>query len=792
MFGRRSFILVLALSGCNGAIGGSGPEAENGDAGSPPPGLIDGGGDADASTGIPCDEECEDGLVCAGGLCVISEGLCEDDGDCAGDTYCCVDSCLSPSETDGACVRYGTGDRDSANQECRGVIPIGVFSADVQCEWSGPPDGDPFPDHVQVLTTPLVADLPHDSGAAAEIIIVSYNCRDGSSPSSQGSSSSCYGVIRVLNGQDCTQLESIDDPDNRIIAASTPAIADLDNDGTAEIVSHRAVTGAVAFRWNDGSLNYERFWAQNDSLVSDDWRWDGPSIHDLDGDGLPEVISGSEVRNGQTGALLTSALADGDMPRFGRIPVLGDVDNDGDVELIAESVYRWDSATTEWVVEYADVTDGLHFAFADFGTPGATADDFNIHSKDGIAEVVSTGAGVTISTLSGQVLLSAGGGGGPPTIGDFDNDGHPEVASAGGRYYRVFDMDCLDSGNTECEGDGIRWSQPSQDLSSGQTGSSLFDFEGDGRDEAVYADECFTRIYDGATGTVLYSAFRTSATWFENVVVADLDRDQHTELIVGSNSNQNIACPEIDPIHLGTSCSDNTDCASGTCDAGLCRCAADDQCSQDYRCTAPPAGTAGSGNTCRAYHPADVGMTGVRVLRDRLDRWAPSRSLWNQHAYSVTNVNDDLSVPRTSAWLQNFLEPALNNYRRQTQGEGQAEDFADLTGRFQEVDQCTTGDTTLTLVADVCNRGTRTVGASLPVTFYRDSPDPGNALCIAHTDQPMPAGGCLEVSCEVVASGPIDIALVVNDDGESQPTTIECELENNGHTAHIPACQVVD
>jgi hypothetical protein len=27
----------------------------------------------------------------------------------------------------------------------------------------------------------------------------------------------------------------------------------------------------------------------------------------------------------------------------------------------------------------------------------------------------------------------------------------------------------------------------------------------------------------------------------------------------------------------------------------------------------------------------------VRVLRDRLDRWASSRSLWNQHAYNITN-----------------------------------------------------------------------------------------------------------------------------------------------------------
>ena len=42
------------------------------------------------------------------------------------------------------------------------------------------------------------------------------------------------------------------------------------------------------------------------------------------------------------------------------------------------------------------------------------------------------------------------------------------------------------------------------------------------KDYAVYGDECFTRVYDGVTGKVLYSRFRTSCTWYENPVVADV------------------------------------------------------------------------------------------------------------------------------------------------------------------------------------------------------------------------------------------------------------------------------
>ena len=72
--------------------------------------------------------------------------------------------------------------------------------------------------------------------------------------------------------------------------------------------------------------------------------------------------------------------------------------------------------------------------------------------------------------------------------------------------------------------------------------------------EAVYGDECFTRIYEGSTGEVLYSAFRTSCTWFENPVIADPDGDSNTEILIGSNANCARTCPAIDPIHRGNRC----------------------------------------------------------------------------------------------------------------------------------------------------------------------------------------------------------------------------------------------
>ncbi|TVQ29435.1 MAG: PASTA domain-containing protein, partial [Wenzhouxiangella sp.] len=52
--------------------------------------------------------------------------------------------------------------------------------------------------------------------------------------------------------------------------------------------------------------------------------------------------------------------------------------------------------------------------------------------------------------------------------------------------------------------------------------------------------------------------------------------------------------------------------------------------------------------------------TGLFVYQDPHKRWMPTRQVWNQWAYSVTNVNPDLSVP--SPATPNWQEPGLNNY----------------------------------------------------------------------------------------------------------------------------------
>ena len=65
----------------------------------------------------------------------------------------------------------------------------------------------------------------------------------------------------------------------------------------------------------------------------------------------------------------------------------------------------------------------------------------------------------------------------------------------------------------------LKWQSTTQDGSSNVTGSSVFDFEGDGKAEVVYNDECYFRVYNGADGMVLFETPSSSkippdAEWF--------------------------------------------------------------------------------------------------------------------------------------------------------------------------------------------------------------------------------------------------------------------------------------
>jgi hypothetical protein len=820
--------LVLALGACGkakvsgalpGPTGGSGGSS-SGDGGGGPTFTLDGpigtpvgdGGTVLPPPGQdPPPEDCGPGGTCKQGfICTVANkcgragNACTGPAECQGDTYCCGAGCRSDGKTDGVCIPGNVPPGLAA--ACKGTVVVGAFSPQIQCEWTD--DTSSF-----VASSPVVADLPNDP-TSPEIVFVSFgaggdNANTGATP----------GQLRIIRGNDCKLLESITTPPVR--ANTTPALADLDGDGTVEIVALKDDGKPIAFKWN--GTRYAQLWsAATGPSQKDRQMWSAVSIHNLDEDDTPEVLVGTSSAgaihtfNGRTGTEIGAPVQVGTIFN-GMIPIVGDLNNNGKPDLVtnlASAVYAVEWMGTGWQmptgVPPVQVTPYLvtsHFALADFGTP-MPGGGFDDKTLDGIAEIVATeaeiGGKVSIITLTGQVVMSVetmkdmgsaalNEGGGPPVIGDFDSDGFPEVGVAGASRFRVFDLGCR-NGGAGCQAPFIKWSKPSQDASSRQTGASVFDFDGDGKAEAVYADECFLRVYDGSNGEVLFSTPRTSGTWYENPVIADVDRDDHAEIVV--NSAYHNACPTsgmsgvpyVDPIHPGVRCLKTEDCVLGTtCTAGFCRCNGDQQCDKGLTCQPALAesGGASAGKVCRSTHPNPDPKTtpvkgGIKVVNDRLDRWASSLPIWNQHAYSITNVRPNGSIPKMSEWRPNWLnkEKGYNSFRQNAQGAAGAEDLADVTGKLDRGSICSIKGNIVTLTARVCNRGRRAVGSKLPATFYDAG---GNVLCVSYTAEPVQGNDdCKTVSCEVDRSKVMGIIkMVVNDDGKGGRTTVECRADNN-------------
>ncbi len=765
---------------------------------------------------------CKEGYLCATGHCEFNQGSCDSSSDCAKDSYCCLNE--AQCESTHICVQYGDDPTNNHDDACTYDTKPGIFQATVQCRWQVKAT-DPVSNLKGADMTVYVADLPYGKPNSKELIFLGYTSG------------------RIMDFA---------------LLSENPSFY------SGHYNVHKNKTRAVAFHWNKNAKRYEEKWLSECHTYTAVWK--ALSLHDIDGDGIPELIDRDAVIDPLTGQCKWSKEESGDAINTGTVPIVGDLDNDGNAEIITlDGIRRWKKGAVENGItkgEWEPIAEstftigvkGQHtfwisnqYAYADFGTPGATAKDFDFDHFDGKAEIVAAGrAKLALFTLTGQKLMDVSGfvKGGPPTVGDFDNDGRPEIGVASNGLYGVYDPKC-EASDPECKRDKVLWERTSQDGSSGVTGSSIFDFDGDGQAEVVYADECFTRIYDGKTGEILFSMRRSSHTGYENPVVADIDNDGSAEIVMPSDYS--ISCPSVDPHQMGVKCDADEDCISGVCRNGYCRCSdfeADcgksctrpSQCPSGvcqngqcacgdalcnlvdasghyeklYLCRDLPQDDDGQGKVCRAHRP-NAPQHEVLIVRDIRDRWVSARDMWNQHAYSITNINNDMQIPRLIAdanfpdWVQNFLvedeeEPdklKYNSFRQNSQGlygKGQA---PNLTAKFDGENICTTStNQQITLGGEICNRGAKPVGRNLPATFYLGDVTTGpdrQIICTAIAESQFQIGECARVECVVPDGIDIEgqtITMVGNDNGSGQPFVEECNKLDNKDRTDVGTCPV--
>jgi hypothetical protein len=757
-----------AQGGAAGQGAGGASAGMSGAAGAGAGGAAGASGAAGAAGAAPCGG-CKDGFQCKYGVCVPVLGACGVDDDCPGDSYC------EPNEFD--CIPYGVPADKINDPTCqKDQVPTDVTPT-VQCEWTGPAAGDPTETMVETYSTPLVADLNLDldpKKIRPSIILTTFDFSYGGSGRT--------GLLRVFDGRTCEEQMRIGGPDDPDADGNRPgyvggwAVGDLDGDvGTPD--GHPEIVGfhRVGLSSNSDPLSVIAFGIDtsdpsNPKLVR---RWTGRdcsndkpvtflsnaanlalALHDLDDDGKPEVVfdrlvfdSEGCVQNPSAASKLTSYDA------LGIINTVADVDLDGTPDLVHfDGVYGWDSAAKDWVLKpWAVVSAGLTAGNVAVADVGYYSDLPGRPKTDPLPEIiVAAGGMIRVQTLKGDIVfgpfpINQGGRGGPPTAADFDGDGQVEFAAAGASAYTVYDPDCLakPDGSARPGGvcmksnaalpEGILWAQPSQDQSSNCTGSSVFDFNGDGKAEVVYRDECFVRVYDGKSGTVLYSSPASSGTGYEYPVIADVDGDFATEIVV----------PRTKGI---------------TCPAG------------------PDKLFPGSGDFQLS--------SGFVVLRDPEDRWVASRPVWNQHAYSITNVTDDARIPKSSQVLRNWEQPGLNNFRQNTQGALAPLALADLTVELQDADSLCEGQAgSFEVKASVCNRGTNPVQDGAKVVFTQGKKgQPASPLCETATDTLLAPGDCTIVTCTGELEADNDVLVTVDPD----KAIADCHPGNNaGASARV-------
>ena len=373
------------------------------------------------------------------------------------------------------------------------------------------------------------------------------------------------------------------------------ALADLDDDGDIEIVYGRAVfDGALNLQWygNDG-----RGWYGREDYPYPEGYWNSgyhSFAYDMDGDGrFMEVVAGRTVyeHDGDVFCELGEYVGNTWVPALDGYPAVGDVvgfpgDGGGEPEIVVTgnekvSIYhgspRYD-------------TNGLKRCVLIDEVPNAPWSD---------------------PAVSGQLPYHPNcddtrkSFGGPPTIADFDGNGTKEFAVAGSCYYTVFKM-----GNQGVE----RYAMAqTKDFSSASTGSTVFDFNGDGASEIVFSDEDAVYVWglndapnlDPWERLDAYLVDNQHKSWtiHEYPLVADVDSDGKAEILVANS-----------------------------------------------------------------YLPGFEDHFGLYVLGAADDDWVSARTQWNQHAYFVTNVEDDGYVGYGAPNYSPYTVEDYNSFRLQAPG----------------------------------------------------------------------------------------------------------------------------
>jgi hypothetical protein len=630
-----------------------------------------------------------------------------------------------------SCPPLETTDTVEIDDSCVADPETGPLGAWLEWEMSS---FDAYPTYDEMVTTPIVGQITDDNGDGVidsndiPDIVATFDDNDGADDK--------FGVIRRISGDgrddEVLVVKWTEDGDDwGPYRYATVALGDIDNDGEPDIVTVLGGPPAIPGGPPPDGPGIEI---------------EGPEDHPI---GPPPPPSGGMEPD--ISCYPAAFTADGVLKWVykgsfidcgGHAIALADLEGDGTVEVIlGKVIVNGEDGTLQGEGWKGDASYGG--AYFEMGQIPSIAD----MDGDGDQEVL---AGNTIYNADGSEVCSLmePSKDGFTAVADLDMDGDGEIVMVWDHKISILSHECHELREWPMVGDGtggpptiadfdgdgmpeigvasardyvvyewdgsaLLWGFGTTDASSHATGSTVFDFEGDGRPEVVYGDEVSLWVLDGMTGEVrLEDTRHSSRTLHEYPIVVDVDGDGYPEIVVPN----------------------------------------------------------GGGH----YGDANTGLYVLGSDTPRGDGWLGGRQVWNQHAYNIVNVNDDLSIPAhpESNW------PYHNNFRSGDVNPVYGDNAPDAV---PVVDSCPwdCDDGVLRLQIRLANQGTATLRHDMKLTVYDAATD--DPIVIESISPPIEPGFAsepFEYAFSADTIGPDGLYVAV-DDAEGVETVRECDEDNN-------------
>lgn len=474
--------------------------------------------------------------------------------------------------------------------------------------------------------------------------------------------------------------------------------------------------------------------AVNGKTGEEAWRhydpaFDAPgqlAIGDIDGDGLPEILG---TRRTYASQGLIAVNGNGTLKWQSRHPTykvghnyggpaLADLDGDGRSEIIIDRTVLNHDGSLRWVGSENVYGGRMSFA-ADI-------------DLDGRPEVI---VGPSAYDADGNLLWRAPIPDGKAAVANFNDDPYPEIVVAGSGKMHLL------SHTGE-----VLWGPVAYDVGGGGA-PVVGDVDGDGTPEIGVNGQALYYLFN-ADGSVRWTSPIWDASRSAGSTMFDFDGDGYLEVLFADHSGTYVIDGMTgERIHrFGT--------ASVT--AG------------EYPIVADIDGD----NSADIVAPTYIPSRAIMVFENVDGNWMDARPIWNQYAYHVTNINDDMSIPPIAAnnWetFNNFRVNAIPDATR----------VADVSAALFALQDKGAGQAP-TATLRVGNGGGRDANDVL-VRIHTSDPASGGTLWAETVVPSVPAGGYVDIELQgaSVPAQPLSLHAEVNADG-SVP---ECVGHNNSVT----------